>query len=320
MAHEIENMFYMNETPWHGLGTRVIEIPTIDEAIAASGLNWKVGLKDLVTVDGEAVKHKATFRETDGKILGVVGPSYKPLQNLEAFKFFQPFLDQGVATLETAGSLRGGQRVWVMAKIKADPIVIVPKANDVVQSYILLSNSHDGTLAVRVGFTPVRVVCANTMAMAHSSDASKLIRVRHSQNVEEALVAIRDVMNVAKSEFEASAEQFKLLASKQINARDLERYVKMVFNVNKDLTIEELDEKGSRVMAKILPLFEKGRGNDLDGVKGTYWAAYNAVNEYLQYERGSEAAARLDSMWFGTSASMNKKALDTAVGMVLAAA
>ena len=320
MSHEVESMFFMNQTPWHGLGTRVIEIPTIDEAIAASGLNWTVGMKPLFTEQGEKVKHQATFRESDGKILGVVGPGYKPLQNMEAFKFFQPFLDQGAATLETAGSLRGGQRVWVMAKIKSDPLVIVPQSNDIVQSYILLSNSHDGTLAVRVGFTPVRVVCANTMAMAHSSDASKLIRIRHSGNVEEALAAVRDVMNVAKSEFEATAEQFRLLASKQVSRKDLERYVKMVFNVKKDLTVDELDDKSSRVLAKILPLFEKGRGNDLPGVKGTYWAAYNAVNEYLQYERGSEAANRLDSMWFGTSAAVNKKALDTAVGMVLAAA
>lgn len=320
MAHEVESMMYLNETPWHGLGTKILTIPTIEEAMVAAGLNWTVGLKDLKTVDDEDVTHKATYRQTDGKILGVVGPTYQPLQNAAAFAFFQPFLDANLATLETAGSLREGKRVWVMAKIAKDPMVIVKEADDVVQQYILLSNSHDGTLAVRVGYTPVRVVCSNTMAMAHSNTASKLIRLKHSANVEQNLEAVREIMNVAQAEFEATATQFKLLASKQISRKDLERLVKIVFSQKKDLSVKELDDSTSRVLSKIIPLFEQGRGNDLPGVKGTYWAAYNSINEYLQYERGDNNALRMDSMWFGTSASLNKKALDTAVGMVLSAA
>ena len=147
MAHEVEQMMYVGAKPWHGLGRAFIVPPTLEESIVAAGLNWKVGLKDLQTIDGQQkVPAKATFRKSDGRILGVVGEKYKPLQNSEAFEFFRPFIDSKEAAIETAGSLRDGQRVFVMAKINRDPLII--KGNDEVEKYVLLSNSHDGTLAV----------------------------------------------------------------------------------------------------------------------------------------------------------------------------
>lgn len=312
MAHEVESLMYVGQAPWHGLGKRFIEAPTLDEAMVAAGLNWKVGTKELYTGEGLVVPAKATFRESDGKILGVVGMKYEPLQNTEAFKFFEPFIDSGLASIETAGSLRNGQRVFILAKIKMDDSVIVSKSDDRVSKYVLLSNSHDGTLAVRVGFTPIRVVCNNTMVMAHDAAASKLIRIRHSSKVVQNLENLREVMNLANQQFEATAEQFRYLASREINSADLEKYVKLVFGNPKSET------SGERILAQVIPLFEKGRGNDMAGVKGTYWAAYNAINEYLQYERGNDAHNRLDGMWFGQAATLNKKAFDTA--MILAAA
>ena len=320
MAHEIENMMYVGDAPWHKLGQRFITPPTLDEALVAAGLDWKIGMKPLYTATTDGIEkyadvevsHRATYRESDNRILGVVGPGYHPLQNNEAFKFFQPFIDSGLATIETAGSLRNGQRVFVLAKIMAEDSVIVKQSDDRVAKYVLLSNSHDGTLAVRVGFTPIRVVCNNTMTLAHSDQASKLIRLRHSSNIVQNLDNIREIMNLANSEFEATAESFRFLASKQINAADLEKYVRIVFGKPGQET------GGSRILNNVIPLFEHGRGNDMPGVKGTYWAAYNAVNEYLQYERGNDDHNRLNEMWFGSSATLNKKALETA--LVLAAA
>jgi len=116
-------------------------------------------------------------------------------------------------------------------------------------------------------------------------------------------------MNLANQQFEASAEQYRFLATKQINSLDLAKYVKLIFADPKS------ENGGERVLAQIIPLFEKGRGNDMIGVKGSMWAAYNAVSEYLQYERGTDSHNRLDSMWFGNSASLNKKALDIAIMM-----
>jgi phage/plasmid-like protein (TIGR03299 family) len=321
MAHELmkkDTMFSVKETPWHKLGVVLPEAPTVEQAIIAANLDWEVRTKPLFTAENEVVPALATYRTDDNSILGVVGPTYKVLQNIEAFNFFQPFLDSKEASFETAGSLRNGRRVWVLAKINREDSVIVPQSDDRVSKYILLSNSHDGTLAVRVGFTPIRVVCNNTLQMAINGGASQLIRLRHSGNIVETLNNVREVMNAADAKFEATADQYRLLATKDISKSDLEKYVKIVFATKKQteeaLSTEELTS-GKRVMEDITRLFESGRGNDMTGVKGTLWAAYNAVTEYIQYERGNDTANRLDNLWFGTGASLNKKALDTALIM-----
>lgn len=316
MAHEIEKMMYVNDVPWHRLGTRFETAPTLEEAIVAAGLNWEVSTESVFSGANEKLNALLTRRSSDNSILGVVGPNYVPLQNSEAFQFFAPFVDQKEASVEAAGSLKMGKRVWVLAKINKDPMVI--KGNDIAEKYVLLSNSHDGSLAVRVGFTPIRVICANTLAMAHDSKASKLIRVKHTKNVSENLENIREIMNLANSEFEANAEQYRLLANKSINQKDLEKYVKIVFNTTNRIVeangdLESINNK--KIMEQVAPLFEKGRGNDLPEIKGTLWAAYNAVSEFVQYNRGEDAGSRLDSLWFGQGAQINKKAMQTALIM-----
>jgi phage/plasmid-like protein (TIGR03299 family) len=291
----------------------------LEEALVAAGLDWKVTTEPLFSGAQEQVEAMLTRRSSDNSILGVVGPNYVPLQNTEAFDFFKPFIDEKAAAIETAGSLRHGKRVWVLAKINRDPLVI--KGNDIVEKYVLLSNSHDGSLAVRVGFTPVRVVCNNTLSMAINSNASKLIRIKHTKNVAANLESVQEIMNLADSEFETTAQQYRMLTQKDINSKDLEKYVKIVFNTHQKLA-EVGGDLGSlsnkKILEAVVPLFEKGRGNDMAEIKGTYWAAYNAVNEYLQYERGSDNSNRMDNMWFGDSARLNKKALETA--LILAAA
>ena len=311
-------MFVVGAAPWHNLGRKFEVPPSLEEALVAAGLDWKVTTEPLFSGSKEQVDALLTRRSSDQSILGVVGPNYTPLQNTEAFEFFRPFLDEKAAAIETAGSLRQGKRVWVLAKINRDPLVI--KGNDIVEKYVLLSNSHDGTLAVRVGFTPIRVVCNNTLSMAINSEASKLIRIKHTKNVVSNLESVQEIMNLADAEFEATADQYRMLTMKDINSKDLEKYVKLVFNTTAKLAeaggnVENLNNK--RILEQIVPLFEGGRGNNMTEIKGTMWAAYNAVNEYLQYERGNDNSNRMDNMWFGDSARLNKKALETA--LILAA-
>src|SRR5438093_266603 len=227
MAHEIETMASFGQLPWHRLGTALEEADLYDwpSASRKAGLDWEVELVPLVTADTQAkVAHRAVRRTSDARVLGIVGPRYVPLQNKDAFAWFQPFLDARAAALHTAGSLKSGSRVWVLAKMNRDPLVIAE--GDTVEKYLLLSHGHDGSLAVRCGFTPVRVVCANTLAMAHGSDASKLIRVKHTRDVVENLANVREVMDLANSEFEATAEQYRRLARQSVNQTDLRRYVK----------------------------------------------------------------------------------------------
>jgi len=308
MSHQVENMFAVGATPWHGLGEVLEEAPTISEAIELSGLNWDVGLKDLQTVDGIPVPNRATFRKDTNAILGVVGPRYVPLQNREAFDWFQPFIESGECELHTGGSLCEGEKVWVLAKINRDNSVIA--GDDEVAKFVLLSNSHNGTTAIRVGFTPIRVVCANTMASAHNSAASKLLRVRHTRNATVALDNIRDIMDTVNAEFEATAEQYRFLASKQVCVGDLEKYVKVLLGVDKK-TPDEIKTRTQNIIGDILARFH-GPKQRLPGIEGTWWAAYNAYNEYLNYQKGRNKNNRLDSLWFGTGVNDNAKALDLA--------
>jgi phage/plasmid-like protein (TIGR03299 family) len=325
MSHMIETMTYVGATPWHELGVKLDAPPTTREAIVAAGLDWEVGLKDLRTVDGEPVSHRATYRKSDGAILGVVGPSYHPIQNAQAFDWFDPFVTSKEASIETAGSLEGGKRIWVLARINRDPSTIVP--GDEIQKYILLANAHDGTLAGRVGFTPVRVVCHNTLSMAMGDGESRLVRVFHTKNAVDVLAKVRDIMNLANQQFEATAEQYRYLASRSLHAGDLEKYVSLVFPPRVKPVVarsegalavlrDEVARK-SPTLEAIRGLFEEGVGNSLPGVRGTYWAAYNAVTEYTTHHRGRDAESRLNAS-FSDGALINRRALSSALSLAAA--
>ena len=309
MAAAIEQMMFVGATPWHGLGNKVEADIGIEDAIVSAGLDWEVGLKDLQTVDGVPVNHRATYRKTDGSILGVVGPRYTPLQNKDSFDWFQPFLDAGECALHTAGSLHSGQKVWVLAQLNRDNSEIV--AGDEVSKFILLSNSHDGTTAIRVGYTPIRVVCANTLAWAHSNTNSQLIRIRHTRSSKSNLENVRDIMDNINAGFEATAEQFRFLASKDFNQADIRRYVKVMLGI--EGTIDgDIKTRTRNIMDEILALVE-GPKQSATNVRGTWWAAYNGYNEYLNYNKGRTEDNRLDSLWFGANANDNNKALNKAM-------
>lgn len=349
MVNGVASMAYVGATPWHGCGKNVTDTDAMYNSEAfmkAANLDWeaekrqlfretKVITKDGFGVDTVTSKHVPAeawevVRSTDGKVLAdSVGARYTVLQNKEAFGWFQPWLDAKEAALHTGGALFEGSRIWALAKLNRDPMEIA--AGDIVEKYVLLSHSHDGSLAVRVGFTPIRVVCWNTLSMAHSSDASKLIRLKHSKKVHTNLANLRDVMNLVNSEFEATAEQYRLLQRKSINQADLRKYIKKVFEIdapdnviwdvterNKEMK-ELVSERQKNIMDEVIKLCETGKGNALPSVRGTYWSAYNGVTEYLSYVNGRNEDNRLNSLWFGQNSAMNKTALAAAVEMATSA-
>jgi phage/plasmid-like protein (TIGR03299 family) len=302
--------------PWHGLGVILDKPPTVEEGIKHAGLDWDVELQPLYLKDGREVRQYATVRKTDGSVFGFVGPGYRVLQNRDAFKWFQPLIDAGSVQLETAGSLRGGKRVWVLASTKSDPIEVVP--GDPVVNYLLLSNSHDGTFAIRAGSTKTRVVCSNTLAMAHRDAASKLIRIYHTKGAQDALERVREILDIANNEFVATAEQYKALTRKNVDQKTLKAYVRKVFVpkfIEDGATDEEIAESTTcaRVLPDIVRLYEEGPGSQMLGVSGTMWGAYNAVTAYLSHERGRTQDARVDSLWFGESHNINERALKVAL-------
>jgi phage/plasmid-like protein (TIGR03299 family) len=332
MVGGVASMAFVGETPWHGNGKQVAdEAIMVDPKrfIGECGLDWEAQKRQLFReVDGNKIPANAweVVRISDGTVLAnMVGERYTILQNREAFEWFRPFLDAKEALLHTAGALFGGSRIWILAKLNRDPMEI--SAGDIVEKYILLSHSHDGSLAVRAGFTPIRVVCWNTLSMAHSNTASKLIRLKHSKNVHQNLDNLREIMNTVNAEFEATAEQYRLLASKSINQNDLRKYVKKVFGVEADDSViwpngertklmkAECSERQKNILEEVMAYMDKGKGNNLPSVKGTYWAAYNSVTEYLSYVNGRNEDNRLDSLWFGVNNKLNKEALEIAVAM-----
>jgi len=311
----VDNMLSVKLTPWHGLGVILETAPkTVEEALTIAGLNWQVERAPVVAqYNGKLVQTNnfAVVRKTDERVLGVVGSEYHPIQNAKAFEFFNPFVEQGFCTIETAGSLQGGRRVWMLAKVNGTETDIVK--NDPVNAYFLVSNSHDGSTRARLGFCGTRVVCMNTLTIAHNE--SDLLRVSHTKNAAVALDKIQGIVDFQKKRFAGTVEQMRALARVGVTAESLRAYVERVFLPEvKKRTVADEDTQAalSKIHAKIIPLFEKGRGNDLPGVKGTMWAAYNAVSEYMTWEKGRSPNTRLDSLWFGEAGKINQRAFDVA--------
>jgi len=313
MAHEIDmtggkaNMMYVGKRPWHGLGHQFESAPSIEQALVASGLDWKVRCEQNYLADGRKSPSQTTVRCDTDAILGSVGVNYTPLQNDAMLEWFRPFLESEQADLHTAGSLFDGAKVWCLAKIRSEGHDITGDG-DVVESYILLSNSHDGSRAVRVGFTPIRVVCSNTLAMAHGAGESRLIKVLHTSGIGTTLTAIREVMNTVTRQFEATAEQYRKLARTSCNRDDMRKYVRLVLGVKND---EKMTSQAERKMGEgeIIACANEGLGTH----GRTYWDAYNGVTEYLNYVASRTQDVRLDSLWFGQNAALSANALKIAI-------
>ena len=335
MAHEFESGFYTQRPAWHGLGTVLKDAPTIEEALIKSGTDWEVIEKPLYADLGQVYgndnreddlvlasripSHKAIVRATDNSILGIVGENYRPVQNREAFQWFDFLLDSGDATLEAGGSLRNGQRIWVLAKMKdGDGDVL---KNDPVASYMLLSNAHDGSMGVWLMFTPIRVVCMNTLSAAlggaeNAAKAGKAMSLRHTTNILDQMEMAKGLVNTAKRTFEDSLETYKAFAKKRITDKMFDEFFKKSYWSEQELRLhDEGTIEKSRVYATVKRLYESGTGQDIPGARGTLWAAYNAVTEFVDHERGRDDN-RLSSSWFGSGNDLRSKAFKQAVKML----
>src|SRR6056300_1897451 len=180
MAHQVETMAYAGETPWHGLGVPVSNDLTPAQLQEKAGLDWKVReVESFIEFDGKKMQTglKSLVRETDGRILTNVGENWNPVQNEKAFEFFSEFVLSGYMEMHTAGSLKGGQMVWALAKVKDESFELFGK--DRVDSYLLFSNPHMYGKSIDVRFTPIRVVCNNTLTLSLSEGSKNGVKVSH---------------------------------------------------------------------------------------------------------------------------------------------
>lgn len=223
MAAEVETMFYTREKPWHGLGTRVEEAPTSADALQLAGLDWEVSQTPIYTGKGEKVKgYKANIRSTDRHVLGVVTDRYKIIQNSEAFAFTDELLGAGVR-YETAGSLQGGKKVWLLARLPREFII----SGERISPYLIFSNTHDGSGAVRVAVTPVRVVCNNTLNLALKT-ASRSWSMIHTGDIRGKIQEAKDTLLMADRYMESLGKEFERLRRQKITDRQVQEYIELL--------------------------------------------------------------------------------------------
>jgi phage/plasmid-like protein (TIGR03299 family) len=330
MAHElfIDNgraaMFYVDAPAWHGLGTKLDAPPTSREAIRAAGLEWTVVKAPLYIAGGTRLHEVPRLHEIPGRfalvrrdklgepdchVFGIAGREYVPLQNDEAFEFFDPLVSDGHATYETAGALRRGERIWIQARLRGDDLEIV--SGDRIQRFLLLSNSHNGTSSVQVKLTPVRVVCQNTLSAALAKGPT--IQVRHDQDMQARLKHAKELLGVVRTQYDDLAAVFRRMAALPLDRQRAAEYFSVVFP---DGGSPETKRRSEQDRKRAFHFYNEGRGNDEARVRGTLWAAYNGVTELVDHRRSrfrpDASSARLASVWFGAGAAIKQRAFELA--------
>ena len=232
MSALVETMFSSGrQVPWHNLGIIVEEAPSSEEAIRLAGLNWEVQQQPIYLADGTEIKgNYANVRSSDGKALGIVGDRYKIVQNTDAFAFTDALLGEGVK-YETAGSLKDGKVIWLLAKMP-ETIEIL---GDKVDPYMVFTNSHDGSGAVRVCMTPVRVVCNNTLNAAIRG-ARRVWSARHTGSVTNKLDDARETLQFANQYLEATKQTFEDLYKVKLNEFSLYKTINDIIPITEDMT------------------------------------------------------------------------------------
>lgn len=328
MAHNLEiradgtaSMFVVGEPAWHRLGTVLPREQklTSAEAIEHAGLDWLVEKKEMI-VKGSGVSVPDMFanvRNTDGAVLGVVGNRYTALQNKDAFDFFDPLVEDGIAKYESAGALSDGRRVWILAKLVGDPLAI-GSDNDTVERYVLLSNSHDGKSGVVGAVTPVRVVCNNTLTAALqdygiAKAEGNGFKLRHTSSVGDRIKRAQNLLKAVNEAYDKLAEGWNRMYDFKMEPEALDSYFKSVIP---DPTGVENPRKAAETRAQLHLLAQSGAGANLPGVRGTLWGAVNAVTAFTSHQRstrkGSSEAGDLESLWFGNRAEINMRAFEIA--------
>lgn len=318
MPANVQTIAYYGEEPWHGLGTPVPMGVTADEMIRAAGLDWSVDVRPArgakeINSKGEYSRYEV-FRAArpntqEAEILfGVVSRRYQPLQNTEAFAFFDHIVGKKKAYFETAGALGEGERIWVMARMPGAMEIV---RGDECLKYLLLSNTHTGEGSVIAKFTSVRVVCQNTLIMA-MEDGQKTYRVRHSKKMQFRLDELAEFMAITQDVYLKTEERFRRLATINMKGDRLETYFKAVYPLSEPQ--KKKGEKPER-WAFLTELFEGQPDLQLPGVRGTLWAAYNAVTTFEDYKQPQQEEIqeqRLERTWFGGGADIKLRALDKA--------
>jgi phage/plasmid-like protein (TIGR03299 family) len=322
MAHMVEivngvaQMAYAGATPWHGLGTEVSNDLTPAQMQQKAGLDWTVEeVESYINFNGEQVPtgQKSLVRSTDGKILTNVGKGWNPVQNSEAFEFFSEYVLAGDMEMHTAGSLKGGKSVFALAKVKESFTIL---GEDQVDSYLLFSNPHEYGKAIDVRFTPIRVVCNNTLTFSLEAKSKNAVKLNHRSVFNPDMV--KEQMGIAHEKFAQYKEMAEFLSTKRFSVESLIQYYNEVFPYT---------HKASEAPTKVEDLSKNAKAA-FDALytqpgaqygEGTWWQALNSVTYLTDHKMGRSADTRMQSAWFGINQSRKLKAANKAVEFATAA-
>lgn len=310
MAANIETMFYVREKPWHGLGTRVINAPTSKEALGLAGLDWQVVQEPIYTETEELIEgYKANVRDSDRRVLGVVTDRYKVIQNEDAFAFTDALLGEGVR-YETAGSLQGGKKVWLLAHMPHEYII----SGERISPYLVFSNTHDGSGAIKVALTPIRVVCNNTLNLALNT-AKRSWSMIHTGDIKGKMEEAKNTLFMAEKYMDALGKEFETLRMISMSDDTVMEYINELLPVDESATSQQIRNMKRLQEDLKLRYFE---APDLKDLGKNAYRFVNAVSDFATHAEPLRRTANYKENLFSRTVEGNPL-IDKAYQMVLAA-
>lgn len=318
MAHLVEQMAYVGQTPWHGLGNQLSANQPLEVWQKQAGMDWYIKESPVQFTDAvdetqsrliTFPQSKVLYRSDTHAPLSVVSQRYQVVQPREILEFYRDLTEVSGFQLETAGVLKGGKKVWALARTGHSATI---QANDVTNAYVLLATACDGTLATTAQFTAVRVVCNNTLAVA-IDDSRGAVKVPHSTTFD--AEAVKRQLGISVSSWDTFMYRMKMLSERPVKHSEAEAFFRQLFTEPRQDVSTQPNE---RAMSKALDIYNgRGRGAELGSSKGTALGLLNSVTEFVDHERRARNTDyRLDSAWFGQGAALKQKALDRTLTML----
>ena len=311
MSASVENMFYVRETPWHGLGTRVNEVLDSAAALEKAGLDWMVMQEKIYTPEKEEIYgYRANVRSSDRKVLGVVTERYKVIQNEEAFSFTDNLLGEGVR-YETAGSLQGGRRVWILAHMPREYII----TGERISPYLVFTNTHDGSGAVRAAITPIRVVCQNTLNLALTT-AERSWSMIHTGNIQDKLQEAQNTLLMAENYMGALGKEIETLRMMKMSDEKMMEYIKLLLPMDESMSNQQKNGIQKLREDMKIRIFD---APDLEAVGMNAYRFLNGVSDFATHAEPRRKTANYKENMFAKTIDGNPL-IDRAFKMIKEAA
>ena len=357
MAHELWekdgkwSMAFVGDTPWHSLGQNLTKDSPLEVWAKEAMLDWHVksaaprfqitdfsdldaDVKVRLTDEGNLItfpNRKVLYRSDNAVPLSIVSDRYKPVQPLEILEFFRSLIENNNFQMETAGSLKGGQRIWALASTGKGGSIM---GQDKIGQYLLLATSCDGSLSTTAQFTTVRVVCNNTLTCAYMNNTQRIkkgeedlenrgyadiVRIPHSAIFEPESVKLD--LGLADDFFAQFMDDAYHLAKVKVDRVEaIEYFMDLIGKTDEDGTVD-IENVSELTLRRLFEVYKGGVGQDLQSTKGTAWGLVNAVTRFCDHERPSHSQdTRLNSAWLGDGNRMKTKAMTQAVDKYLKAA